>query len=394
MRPLHLFFIAGENSGDLHGSNLLRALRRLYPAIKATGLGGPQLKAAGMKLRFNMLRELAIIGIAGVVKNFRTIHRVFTQTEDYLRRNRPDAIILIDYAGFNIRMAARARKLGIPVVWYISPQIWAWHKERISTLAEVVDLMIVIFPFEVGLYRAKGVDVVHVGHPLFDVIKVDQSKEEVYADFGLDPDKPLVTIVPGSRQREVSDFLGIMLKGARRYREEHPDTQFAVIRATTIETETIQRFIDREDLPFDVKVVDRKRYNLRTYADFSWVKSGTSTLEAAIIGAPHLIVYKVNFLTWVIGKQLFTISFIGLPNIVAGSMIVPELLQDEFTPLNLAEQTAFFLDNPVEYDRMVRDLRHVRDALGEPGASDKAARAILECVGVTPAESAPAVEAS
>ncbi|MCC5877519.1 MAG: lipid-A-disaccharide synthase [Candidatus Sumerlaeia bacterium] len=383
MRTLHLFFIAGENSGDLHGSNLLKALRRQYPAIKAVGLGGPQLKAAGMKLRFNMLRELAIIGIVGVIKNFRTIHRVFTQTEDYLKRHRPDAIILIDYAGFNIRMAARARRLGIPVIWYISPQIWAWHKERIRVLAKVVDLMIVIFPFETGLYRAKGVEVVHVGHPLFDVIKVDQTKEEVFEEFGLDPTRPLITIVPGSRSREVSDFLGIMLRGAQRYAEMSPETQFAVIRATTIDNEAIEKIIEREDVPFKVTIIDRKRYNVRRHADFSWVKSGTSTLEAAIIGAPHLIVYKVNFLTWVIGKQLFTISFIGLPNIVAGSLIVPELLQDEFTPMNLAEQTAFYLQNPNEYERMVRDLDKVRDALGEPGASDKAAAAILETLGVS-----------
>lgn len=381
MRTLHLFFIAGENSGDLHGSNLLKALRRQYPAIKAVGLGGPQLKAAGMKLRFNMLRELAIIGIVGVIKNFRTIHRVFTQTENYLKRHRPDAIILIDYAGFNIRMAARARRLGIPVIWYISPQIWAWHKERITTLAKVVDLMLVIFPFETGLYRAKGVEVVHVGHPLFDVIKLDQTKEEVYEEFGLDPTRPLITIVPGSRSREVSDFLGIMLNGARRYAEISPETQFAVIRATTIDQEDIEKIIEREELPFKVTIVDRKRYNMRRHADFSWVKSGTSTLEAAILGAPHLIVYKVNFLTWVIGKQLFTISFIGLPNIVAGSLIVPELLQDEFTPMNLAEQTAFYMQNPEEYSRMVRDLDKVRDALGEPGASDKAARAILDTLG-------------
>jgi lipid-A-disaccharide synthase len=177
-----------------------------------------------------------------------------------------------------------------------------------------------------------------------------------------------------------------MLQGARRYRERHPETQFAVIRATSIEPEQIEEIIARERLPFRVAVVDRGRYNIRSYADFSWVKSGTSTLEAAIIGAPHLIVYKVNFLTWVIGKQLFTISFIGLPNIVAGSMIVPELLQDEFTPLNLAEQTSFFMDSPAEYKRMVSDLKKVRDALGEPGASEKAARAILAHLGVEAVE--------
>ncbi len=382
MRELHLFFIAGENSGDIHGSNMLKALRAYYPHIKAVGLGGPQLEGAGMKLRVNMVKDLAIIGIVGVLRNFVTIRRIFLDTEKYLRDHRPDAIILIDYAGFNIRMAERAKRLGIPVIWYISPQIWAWHKERIHTLARVVDLMIVIFPFEVSLYRAKSVDVVHVGHPLFDLVKIDQSKEEVFREFGFDVEKPLITIVPGSRKKEVQDFLEIMLQGARRYWEKHPGTQFAVIRASTIDEEMINRIVQAQNLPFPVKVVDRQRYNLRQHADFSWVKSGTSTLEAAILGAPHLIVYKVNFLTWVIGKQLFTISFIGLPNIVAGSMIVPELLQDEFTPLNLAEQTAFFLDNREEYERMVGDLKKVKETLGGPGASRKAARAVLEMLGI------------
>lgn len=382
MRKLNLFFIAGENSGDIHGSNLLKALKRLHPHINAVGLGGPQLQNAGMELRVNMVKNLAIIGFVGVARNFFTIRRIFLDTEEYLREHRPDAIILIDYAGFNIRMAERAKRLGIPVVWYISPQIWAWHKERIHTLARVVDLMIVIFPFEVGLYRARNVNVVHVGHPLFDLVKIDQTKEQVYAEFGFDPDRPLITIVPGSRKREVQDFLRIMLQGARRYWEKHPDAQFAVIRATTIEEELIERIIEKEQLPFEVKIVDKQRYNLRNHADFSWVKSGTSTLEAAILGAPHLIVYKVNFLTWVIGKQLFTISFIGLPNIVAGTLIVPELLQDEFTPMNLAEQTAFYLDKPEEFERMVVDLKKVKETLGGSGASEKAARAVFKLVGV------------
>ena len=381
-RELNLFFISGENSGDLHGSNLLRALKRLHPNVKVTGLGGPLLKAAGMNLRYNMVKELAIIGIMGVLKNFRLIRRIFLETEAYLKKHRPDAIVLIDYAGFNIRMAERAKRLGIPVIWYISPQIWAWHKERIRILARVVDLMLVIFPFEVGLYRSKGVDVVHVGHPLFDVIRVDKSREEAFAHYGLDPEKPLITLVPGSRKREVTDFLGIMLGGARRYREMHPDTQFALIKATSIDRDILEGIINRENLPFPVTIIEELRYEIRSYADFSWVKSGTSTLEAAIIGAPHLIVYKVNFATWVIGKQLFTISFIGLPNIVAGSLIVPELLQDEFTPLNLAEQTSFYMDNPREYRRMVKDLGKVKEALGEPGASEKAARAILENLGI------------
>lgn len=384
MRELNVFFIAGENSGDIHGSNLLRAMKRYHPAVNAVGLGGPDLQRAGMNLRYNMLEKLAITGTAGVIRNFGLIRRTFLETEAYLKKHRPDALILVDYPGFNIRMAARAKKLGIPVIWYISPQVWAWHKERIHTLAKVVDLMMVIFPFEVRLYKENNVNVVHVGHPLFDLIRIDQTKEQVYADLGFDPARPLITLVPGSRKREVQDFLRIMLQGAARYRERHPETQFAVIRAQTITEDMIRRIIDREHLPFEVKIVDRCRYNLRQHADFSWVKSGTSTLEAAILGAPHLIVYKVNWLTWVIGKQLFTISYIGLPNIVAGTGIVPELLQDEFTPMNLAEKTAYYLENPDEYRQMVEELGRVKMKLGDVGASRRAARAVLTYLGINP----------
>jgi len=384
MRKLHLFLIAGEESGDTHGANLLEALHAYHPAIEAVGLGGEHMEKAGMKLRRDMKKDLAIIGLAGVVTNFPKIARVFKDTEAYLQQHRPDALILIDYPGFNIRMAQRAKNLGIPVIWYISPQVWAWKKGRIKTLARTVDLMLLIFPFEILTYKGRGINTVHVGHPLFDEITLEMTREEVYKFHGLDTGKALVTLVPGSRKREVRDFLHIMLQGALRYRETHPDTQFAVIRATTIDEELLHEIIARENLPFTVKVVSKHRHDLRKHADFSWVKSGTSTLEAAILGAPHLIVYKVSWLTWVIGKQLLTNSVIGLPNIVADKQIVPELLQDEFTPLNLAEQTAAYLDHPDQYARMVDDLRRVKEKLGGPGASRRAARAILKLFGIDP----------
>ncbi len=384
MRELHLFLIAGEESGDAHGAELLHALHDFYPNIKAVGLGGNHMEDAGMKLRVDMKENLAIIGLAGVIKNFRQIWQVFHETEAYLKKHRPDALILIDYPGFNIRMAERAKRLGIPVIWYISPQVWAWKKDRINTLARVVDLMIVIFPFEVPLYRRKNVNVVHVGHPLFDEICIEKSREEAFQEFGLDAEKPLITLVPGSRKREVHDFLRIMLEGARRCHEKDESYQFAIIQASTIDKTLLENILNKESLPFEVKIIDRLRFTIRQHADFSWVKSGTSTLEAAIIGAPHLIVYKVNWLTWFIGKQLFTISFIGLPNIVAGTSIVPELLQDEFTPMNLADQTLFYMNNPGEYDRMVIDLNRVKEKLGGEGASERAASAILEHLSIEP----------
>ncbi|MBI5155135.1 lipid-A-disaccharide synthase [Candidatus Poribacteria bacterium] len=384
-REIHLFVIAGENSGDIHGANLFRALGRLYPDFKASGLGGPQLKSAGVKLKANIVEELAIIGFVGVLTNIVTIYRLFQSTVEYLQRTRPDAIILVDYPGFNLRIARKAKELGIPVIWYISPQIWAWHRSRLYTLARVVDKMLVIFPFEVGLYREENVDVQHVGHPLFDTIDITMTREEVCREFGLDPKRPLIGLIPGSRKKEVNHFLSIMLEGAARYHEMDPEAQFVIVRASTIEQSLLEKYVERAGLNFKPAIVDRCRYDIRNACDFSWVKSGTSTLEAAILGTPMLIVYRVNYLTWVIGKQLFSIGHIGLPNIVAGDRIVPELLQDEFTPRNLAEKTRHYLTNPEAYKQMAADLQDVREKLGGRGASENAARAVLEVCGVAPA---------
>lgn len=381
-RPLKLFLIAGESSGDIHGANLFRGIKRLHPNVQAYGLGGPLMQEAGVKLKANIVEDLAIIGFVGVLTNFPEIRRLFMNTVAFLRKFRPDAIVLVDYPGFNIRIAERAKRLGIPVVWYISPQIWAWHRSRLYTLARVVDRMIVIFPFEVGLYREENVDVVHVGHPLFDVIEADMSREEVCREFGLDTHRPLIGLVPGSRRKEVKTFLPIMLEGARRYHEIDPSAQFVIVRASTIGEEYLRKIIDRADLEFAPSIVDRHRYSTRRACDFSWVKSGTSTLEAAILGTPMLIVYRVNALTWMIGKQVFTIGHVGLPNIVAGDRVVPELLQDEFTPRNLAEKTHHYLTNDEAYQRMVNDLADVRHKLGGPGASVRAAAAVLETCGI------------
>lgn len=390
VRELNFFIIAGENSGDLHGANLVRAVRARYPRVRFTGLGGRQMKAAGVELLANIVKELAIIGLAGVVQNLPKIRRLFNRTVSWLRHHRPDGIILVDYPGFNIRIADQAKRLGIPVIWYISPQVWAWHGSRKFTLARLVTKMIVIFPFEEAIYSELKMDVDYVGHPLFDVIRIDQSKEEVFGEFGFDATRPLITIVPGSREKEVASFLAIMLDGAKRFREAHPRTQFAIIRATTIEKGQISRIIEEADLPFEIPIVDRKRYNLRAHCDFSWVKSGTSTLEAAILGCPMLIVYRTNALTFTIAKELFTISFIGLPNIVAQNRIVPELLQSEFTGQNLAERTAYYLDNPTRYGQMVDELLRVKQKLGGPGASVRAALSVLDAVGAVPQEPAPA----
>ena len=385
-----VFIIAGEHSGDIHAANMFRAMKRLCPGARAQGIGGPEMKAAGVRLHRDIVKDLAIIGFIAVIQKAPQIRELFAITKTAITKAKPDALVLVDYPGFNIRIAEWARRRGTKIVWYISPQVWAWHRSRLYKLARIVHKMLVVFPFEVGLYREEGVDVEHVGHPLFDVIDVSLDREQVCEANGLDPARPVISIVPGSRKKEVKGFLPILLEGARRYHEMDPEAQFAIILAPTISRAAVRRDLERAEVDFPVAIVEECRYSMRKHSDFSWVKSGTSTLEAAILGTPCLIVYRVNYLTWVIGKQIFTIGHIGLPNIVAGDRIVPELLQDEFTPRNLAEKTRHYLANPDEYARMVEDLQDVRKKLGGKGASENAARAVLKVCGIQfPAASPP-----
>jgi len=390
-KSLKLFVIAGEHSGDMHAANMVRAIQRLHPRTRVLAIGGPELEEAGARVIQNIVKDLAIIGVFAVIPKLPKILRLFRTTREAIQKFRPDALILVDYPGFNIRMAEWAHREGIRVIWYISPQVWAWKRGRLAKLKRVVDKMMVVFPFEVSLYKEEDVDVEHVGHPLFDVIHVRRSREEICSQFGLDPARPFITIVPGSRKKEVKAFLPILLAGAQRYREMDPSAQFAIIVAPTIPRSRIDRIIRDAALDFEPFVIEgsqEDRFAMRGWSDFSWVKSGTSTLEAAILGSPMLIVYRVNFMTWFVGKQIFTIGHVGLPNIVAGDRIVPELLQDEFTPRHLAEKTRHYLGNPEEYARMKQDLAEVRQKLGEQGAADNAARVVIEACGLEPSEAA------
>lgn len=374
----NLFIIAGDPSGDIHAGNMVHALLRKCPEAKIAGLGGPNMRKAGVKILTNIVEDLAIIGVTGVIRNFPRIRRLFLRTVNFLATRRPDALILVDYPGFNLRMAAEAKKLGIPVIYYITPQVWAWRRGRIKTIAELVDKIIVIFPFEEGLFRQAGLDVTYVGHPLLDLLTIDMERSQVWNHFGLDPERRLVGLVPGSRKSEIESMLPVMLGAAERLSRKLPDVQFALPRASTISPEYLDKFLSKCSVK--IAVADRYRYNLRSTFDFAWVTSGTATLETAMLVTPMIIVYRVNWLTWLIGKRFMTLACIGLPNIIAGDIIVPELLQDEFTAQNLADTTHRFLTNPEELEQMREALQLVKEKLGGPGASALAAEAVLEAL--------------
>ncbi|GAB4322379.1 MAG: lipid-A-disaccharide synthase [Candidatus Sumerlaeia bacterium] len=380
-RP-RIFIIAGEESGDMHGAHLVQELRRLYPDCRLEGLGGDRLEAAGVRLFHNITRDLAIIGLMGVVTNFRRIKRVYDFTIAHLEKYRPDALVLIDYPGFNLRVMKEAHRLGLKVIYYISPQVWAWKRRRIYEIARCVDKMLVIFPFEVKMYQELGVDVHYVGHPLMDHITVNMTRAQVFRKFRFDMDKKLIGLMPGSRKSEVTRLLPIMVETAERIAEKDPDVQFVLPKAGTVPARVIEKYLARGSV--DIRVVDKDLYNVRSALDFAIVKSGTSTLETAILETPMIIVYKVNWLTWLIGKSLVKLHHIGLVNVVAGEGIVPEFLQGEAKPLIIAEETLRLLNHEEELELMRDQIRRVKEKMGGPGASRNAALQVLSVLGLKP----------
>jgi lipid-A-disaccharide synthase len=374
-----LFIIAGENSGDLHGSNLVRELLKLDPSLRISGIGGSQMRQAGVNLLANIVDRLAIIGFTGVIKNAERLFRLYRKVIHFLDDVRPAAVILIDYPGFNFKVMRAAKKRGIPVVYYIMPQVWAWHRSRIYTLKELTERLLVVFPFEKKLCESVNIKQVrYVGHPLLDVMNLTMTKEEVFAKFNFDPKKKLIGLLPGSRKPEIDRLLPAMLGAAERIQKALPDVQFALPRASTIKPELIQYYLSTANV--EVSMVDAFRYNVRSAMDFALVKSGTSTLETAILGCPMVVVYKVSFIAWIIGKSVVKLPYIGLVNIIAGEMLVPELLQNEATPMNIAEKTIEMLQDEKRLDGVRYALKKVTEKLGGPGASRRAAENVLEVI--------------
>ncbi len=360
-----LFFVAGESSGDIHGSNLIRALRAARPDWSFEGLGGRLMAEAGMELRHDLAGE-AIMGFAEVVRHLAPIRRLFNDTVAHLRDARPDALVLIDYPGFNLRLAAEAKKIGIPVVYYISPQVWAWKKRRIHTIARVVDLMLVIFPFEEELYRRVGVPCTYVGHPLLDHIAR-------YPGSDAEDKEMLIGLLPGSREQELRRIAPVMFEIAAGIRERHPNARFVV--PCVDETRAEQVRLLAGGFPAEVRVGGM--YGVLSRARFCLVASGTATLETALFGVPMVILYKTSPMTYWIARMVVDIKHIGIVNILAKRGVVPEFIQHTATRDNVLPTALDLIDDTPARRQMLDELRAVREGLGGVGASDRAAENII-----------------
>ena len=372
-----IMIVAGEASGDMHGANLVREMLKIDPALNFYGIGGKKLREEGVKLLANV-SDMAVVGLTEVISKLGSILKIMGMMKRSLDVRRPDLVILIDYPDFNIPLAKAAKKRGIKVFYYISPQVWAWRKSRINKIKKLVDKMAVILPFEVDTYAAKGFVVDYVGHPLLDLVKPAYSKQESRKKFGLAENKITIGILPGSRLSEVVKLLPEMLRAAEILAQIMPEIQFVLPLADTLEEKIITEIISR----FTVKVhiISGHTYDVISCADLALVASGTATLETGLLGVPMVIVYKISLLSYCIGRLFVHVKNIGLVNIIAGKTIVPELIQGDACGKRIAMEALAILTNEEKKQEMIKELEAIRAKLGEPGAAIRAAQIACDMI--------------
>ena len=372
MNSNSILIVAGEVSGDIHGGKLVKAIKKLSPEINIAGIGGENMSSAGMKL-LRDVNEMSFLGFTEIIKHLPFVRKVMKELLEWIRIERPIVIVLIDYPGFNLRLAQKAKKLGCKIIYYISPQIWAWGKSRIKKIAHVVDEMIVIFPFEEELYRNAGVSVEFVGHPILENLENSSSKVDFFSENELDPDEKLIGLLPGSRTQEVDSLYKIMIDAVEMLKSEYPNVQSITAKSPVLDNSVYAKIADNNSLKKSINT-----YDVMKHSNLLFVASGTATLESACFGTPLIVVYRVSPISWFIGKILVKIKSIGLVNIVAGKKIAPEILQSELTPSRLATEALTILKDEQLYADTSSELLKVKKLLGEPGASIKAAEIIIK----------------
>lgn len=373
--------VAGEASGDLHASNLIKAVHEISPHISFYGVCGKMMREAGAETLVES-STLSVVGIAEIIPNAGQILGALRLLKKRLREDRPSLLVLIDFPDFNLMLAAYAKKIGIPVFYYISPQVWAWRKGRAKKIAHLVNRMAVAFPFETDLYMKHGLSADFVGHPLIDAVKVDRDKDAIRSELGIDEGKKVIGLMPGSRSKEIRALLPPMLESAEIMAARSPEFEFVLPLAHTVDRALVDRYLSLYKV--NVKVAEGMTYEVMHISDMAFIASGTATLEAAIIGMPMVVVYKASSLTYLIGRCLVltNISWFSLPNIVAEREVVHELLQDEVNAGRMVDEAFAILFGKGVSEKMKKDLSDVKERLGGEGASKRTARLLVEMVGL------------
>ncbi len=368
-----LLVIAGEDSGDLHGAELLRELKARAPELRIIGVGGPRMTPF-LDRKLADVKDLAVVGFIEVIRHLPRLNRLFKEILVAAREEGISGALLIDYPGFNLRLAKalRARLPSVGLHQYVCPQVWAWKKGRIPDLGRTLDTLYCLFDFEPELFRGFPVDARFVGHPLVDLVRPECDREAFLAETGLDPVRPLVALLPGSRTGEIQRLLPPMATLATTWQATHPDVQWVLPVAPTLEPGFVRSHLG--DAP--VHLVEGRTYAARAYADAALVASGTATLETALLGTPFAIVYKLNALTFQLARHIVRVPHFGLANVVAGREVAPELLQGEVNPQRLGRELARLLE-PGPAGRMRADLGSVRAHLGAPGAAGRVVEHLL-----------------
>ena len=370
-----ILIAAGEASGDLHASCLVKAMLELKPSLHFYGMGGEKLRQVGVRTIFDISR-LSVMGIIEVIRHLGHLYRVFKWLEKSLKSEKPDLIILIDYPDFNLRLAKVAKRYNVPVLYYISPQIWAWRTRRIKMIGKLVDRMIVVFPFELSLYEREGIEVSFVGHPLLDIVRVNKSKEENIKRCGLDDHKITIGLLPGSRLNEVKRILPPMIGAAQQLSKRFKNLQFILPIAPGLKKEDIVKLTAHT--PIALTVVDNSMHEVINSSYLVVVASGTATLETALLSTPMVILYKMSPLSYLVGRTLVKVKYIGMANIIAGKKVVPELIQDEATAERITYEVTRMIEDTSYHQGICEELSCIKKKLGEPGASKRAAKIALD----------------
>ena len=370
---------AGEASGDLHGATLCRALRELHPGVRLIGMGGPRMAAAGMELVADVSGH-AVVGTSEALGRIPRLYRAYRLLKARLIEERPRALVVIDFPEFNLRLARIARRAGVPVVYFIPPQLWAWRRGRIRQMARRVSRVLAVLPFEEKLYRDAGVPVDFVGHPVLDVLPLDLDRAEARRRLGVDPVESLIGLLPGSRREEVERLLPPMLVAAKRLSAAGVARRFALGLAPAVDVAAVGRLVKSaiEEGGPRVDVFERRTYEVMAAADVVLISSGTATLEAALLGVPMVVCYRVSRVTEAVVRLLVKVRWCSLPNLIANRGVVPEVLQDELTGQRLAGEALRLIEDPAAASAQRAAFEQVRAQLGAAGVGRRAAQAVIE----------------
>lgn len=372
-----ILIIAGENSGEKYGAGLVHNFKKVYPQFEFWGMGGQEMEAEGVKLHFSV-KDLAMVGIFEIISHLPRIKKIMQAITDAARDKLPQAAVLIDSPDFNLRLARKLKQLSIPVLYYVSPTIWAWRKNRLRAIKKYVTKMMLIFPFEEKIYADKNIPAVYIGHPLLDKLHLSLSKKQIYQKYSLSPQKKLIALLPGSRQIEIKNHMPALIKAAEEIGTNYA-CQFVLLRAENLSLPFLKSFLPPG---IDIKILNDDHYAAITASDLALSACGTANLEAALLGTPIISFYKVSKLTYALGIKFIKIRYYSIVNILAGTPVIPELIQENFTAENLSRQVSRILNSSAIQIEMTEKFKKIKASLGDKKASENAAGELCHLLGL------------